>query len=714
MLNRLAAEQLSVAIDPAWLEAADTPADNSTWIGQPRARQAAEFGLQLRQPGMHLLVEGEPGSGRTSLMLSAMRRIAADWPAAADLVYLHHFSAPEKPLALPMQAASGALLRSGLEQMTRELARHILGQWQEASAGIEPGAKSEKTPVAEAGPGSSALESVAALLDARIEQLKRDHSAYILQAAAFEGWLAELRQDLLDQLQQLHLSSEPENQLEACLNRYRANLLVDQRYLCSNGGAPVLHDDDPSLASLFGGCDASENQADVLRLRAGNLLRAHGGMLLLHLSDLLADTDNNLLGRLLRVLRNGRIQLEETVSGQHPSALAVKPEPLPLDVKIVLIATAEERDQLHDTLPELAGFFPVKVDFSERMPANADNYRAIAAWLRARCQALQLPACSAGAVAVLLQAMHRKIEDQRRLSTHFGELQQWLIESAAIALQQQSPQIQAAHVTDAMQQRRLRSALPEQGFRDAIADGEILIRVSGEAIGQINGLTHIDLGDTSFGSPVRISARCSAGAAGIINIDREVEMTGPNHDKGLFILQSWLTSQFVTLTPLSLNAALVFEQEYHGVEGDSASCAELYALLSALACVPLRQGVALTGALNQHGDVMAIGGVNEKIEGYFRLCQQLGLDGEQGVLIPESNLGHLVLDAEVQKAVAAGQFHLYSMHHVLDGLACLSPMPIGAPDGHGHYAEGTLLRQAHDTLQRLREYHHHNRVALTP
>jgi predicted ATP-dependent protease len=252
-----------------------------------------------------------------------------------------------------------------------------------------------------------------------------------------------------------------------------------------------------------------------------------------------------------------------------------------------------------------------------------------------------------------------------------------------------------------MDARYARHNCPERQLRESIVDGEVMINITGAEVGQINGLTHIDLGDMSFGSPVRISARCFAGDEGVINIDREVAMTGPNHDKGLMILRSWLSATFTKLTPLSLNASLVFEQEYHGVEGDSASCAELYSLLSALSGIPIKQGIAVTGAMNQHGEVMAIGGVNEKIEGYFRICQNMGLDGMQGVIIPSRNLAHLLLDDEVVAAVEKGLFNIYTVSNVAEGMALLTGMPAGLLQDGG-YEQGTVLGAAQQHLETFR------------
>ena len=249
-----------------------------------------------------------------------------------------------------------------------------------------------------------------------------------------------------------------------------------------------------------------------------------------------------------------------------------------------------------------------------------------------------------------------------------------MVESAAWARQGGQPLVEVADVHNARQARIHRHNYPEQRLRESIAEGERLITLHGEQVGQINGLTQIDLGDWRFGLPVRVSARTHAGHQGLLNIEREVEMSGPIHDKGVLILHSYLTALFGHLAPLALNASIVFEQEYHGVEGDSASCAELFAVLSSLAGVPLLQGIAVTGALNQHGEVLPVGGINEKIEGWFRVCEAAGLDGQQGVLIPERNLRHLMLDPAVVDAVAQGRFHIHTAARVQDGLALMTGM----------------------------------------
>jgi predicted ATP-dependent protease len=436
----------------------------------------------------------------------------------------------------------------------------------------------------------------------------------------------------------------------------------------------VIYDNDPGLQSLFGGVESSgdsNSTPDFLRLRAGNLLKADGGALLLHLRDILADDQNGaqLLEKLHRFLRNRTLQIEDLGGSSNQGGGFVSAQvPISVNVKLVLIASRDDYYELLEEKPDFFDYFPIKIEFAEKVKANPDNYAAYAAFIAQKCQQFQCLHFSAVAVAALLQAMHRHEEDQIRLSTQFSLLEKLILESVASAELRNAKLVELEDVKAAIDRRYTRHSYIEAHMRNSIVDNELMIAVHGEAIGQINGLTHIDLADASFGSPVRISANCYAGQRGIFTIDREVAMSGPTHDKGVMILQSWLHSNFAKLNPLNMTASLVFEQEYNGVDGDSASCAELFAILSSLAECPIKLGIAVTGALNQHGEVLPVGGLNEKIEGYFRVCKEIGLDGQQGVLIPERNLRHLVLNDEVIAAVQNGLFHIATMRDIGDGV----------------------------------------------
>jgi predicted ATP-dependent protease len=308
---------------------------------------------------------------------------------------------------------------------------------------------------------------------------------------------------------------------------------------------------------------------------------------------------------------------------------------------------------------------------------------------------------SAAAVALVIEDSHRLTGDQTRQSALFGQSETLVIESHAVAQRRGAVRVEAADVQAAQAARHERLACPQERIQETIADGDRLLVVSGELVAQVNGLTVMDLGDHAFGVPVRVTARSFAGDEGLLNIEREVEMSGPIHDKGVLILHSYLAALFAHIAPLSMNAAVVFEQEYGGVEGDSASCAELFALLSSLSGLPLRQGIAVTGAVNQHGELLPVGGINEKIEGYFRSCELLGLDGQQGVLMPARNRRHLMLHERVVQAVAQGRFHIHMANQVGDGLALLTGWPFGQLEAGGYTAHSVLGR-AQKTLMDFR------------
>jgi predicted ATP-dependent protease len=739
MSHILKAAQLNIPLKASDLGFANTSCLSletfPAWVGQPDAEKAANFGLSIFEPGFNMLVLGESGSGRKSLTWQAIQAASAKRTKPNDLVLLYHFETPEKPLPLYLNAGHGVRLRVEMDAFIRQMIKVIPALIVQTAAKEEM--KSEKASneedVSKQGDSKNSVEIKLAeqlrhsLEDFFTEQFARlimivkgDASPFAMaELLKFDLYLAALMRDVCENIEIFNQSAGSDNEglLEGFLGRFRVNVMVDNAaYLNdANLGSPVIFDEDPTFSSLFGGlesADSTSNTADFMRLRAGNLLKAHGGTLMLYLRDINADqqSGSQILEKLHRFLRNGTIQIEEAsgTPGQN-AGIHFAPEALAAHVKLVLIATREEYYALQDELPEFARYFQVKVDFVESMPANQAAYSALAGLVAKFCHQHALRPFAADAVVKLIRFMQRTIDDQMRIGTRFSLLEKLVLESAVMANIASSEFVTAHDVQSALDARRKRHNSPERQLRESMIDGEVMINVTGEQVGQINGLTHIDLGDMSFGSPVRISARCYAGAEGVINIDREVAMTGPNHDKGLMILRSWLSASFSSLTPLSLTASLVFEQEYYGVEGDSASCAELYALLSALSGVPIKQGLAVTGAMNQHGEVMAIGGLNEKIEGYFRICKAIGLDGQQGVLIPSRNLAHLLLDDEVIEAVNAGQFHIYPVSNVLEAIELLTDVPGGTLSGE-RYADNSVLGRAQHHLETFRMALQHNRA----
>jgi predicted ATP-dependent protease len=547
------------------------------------------------------------------------------------------------------------------------------------------------------------------MLDHELQDIRVALKKNIKDSVKLGAYLEQVAHDVLENVelfQAIEPDEEAEERLEALaavLARYRVNLIVDNEGM---SGAPAILDDNPLFRLLFGSIEY-QAESDVLvtdfaRIRAGSLHKAHGGFLMLHLRDLLGDP--LVWEKLRRFLRSSRLQIEEPGTAYSPmAAVSLEPEAVDVDVKIVLIGSAEQYYELQEADPEFARRFRVKVDFAESFPANDATRRASSVFVAHTCARLGLPHFSAAAVARLLEDSHREADDQARQSAAFVRTEALAAESAAICLARSGARVEAPDVDAARLAHVRRHDYLAQRLQESITDGERLISLVGEKIGQVNGLTQVDLGDYRFGFPVRVTARAFAGHAGVLSIEREVEMSGPIHDKGVLILHSHLSALFAHLAPLALTASVVFEQEYHGIEGDSASCAELYALLSALSGVPLRQGIAVTGALNQQGEVLPVGGVNEKIEGYFRICEAAGLDGSQGVLMPHRNCRHLMLDPQVADAVARGLFHIYTMTQVSEGLELLAGLPTGAVVGPlGEYPPDSVLGLAQTTLKAYR------------
>jgi predicted ATP-dependent protease len=546
---------------------------------------------------------------------------------------------------------------------------------------------------------------VKSLLEREMQAIRSGLKKQIKDAGKLNAYLDAIEQDVFDNLELFHGGEDDEGQQEALqsvLARYRVNLVVDNGGL---SGAPVIVEDNPLFRALFGSIEyQSENDVlvtDFSRIRAGSLLQAHGGFLMLHLRDVLADA--LVWEKLRRFLRSGRLQIEEPgVSFTPIAAVSLVPEAVDVEVKLVLIGSREQYYELQELAPEFTRHFRAKVDFADSFVASADTHRASSIFVAHACRQSGLPHFSAAAVARLLEESHREAGDQSRESAIFARTEALVKESATICRARGPGLVMVADVEAALLAHTWRHDYPEQRLREEIAEGDILIEHDGEQVGQINGLTQIDLGDYRFGLPVRLSARTYAGEEGLLNIEREVELSGPIHDKGVFILQNYLAALFAHLAPLSLNASIVFEQQYHGVEGDSASCAELYALLSALSGLPLRQGIAVTGAVNQHGEVLPVGGINEKIEGWFRVCESAGLDGSQGVLIPARNRRHLMLAPQVVAAVSNGRFHVHTVETVNEGIALLTGVETGELNGSGHYPHTSVLGHAQDALMAFR------------
>jgi len=472
--------------------------------------------------------------------------------------------------------------------------------------------------------------------------------------------------------------------------RYRVNVVVDNAH---THGAPVVYEDHPTLANLVGRIEHLPEfgslTTDFLLLRAGALHRANGGYLLLDARKLLMEP--MAWDELKRALRARQIRIETLGHALGLLATAsVEPEAIPLEVKVVLLGDRVLYYLLAELDPDFAELFKVAADFEETLPRDADGEALYARLLAALSRREGLRPLDVSAVGRMIEHGSRLAADADKLSVHLESLADLLRQADYLAGQAGRAAVEGADVQQAIDAERRRGGRVADHILEQIRRGTVLIDTRGAKVGQVNGLSVLQLGAHAVGRPTRITARVRLGTGRVVDIEREVRLGGAIHSKGVLILAGFLGGRYAADRPLSLHASLVFEQSYSGVEGDSASCAELVALLSAISDVPLRQSLALTGSVNQRGEVQAVGGVSEKIEGFFDVCHAGGLTGEQGVVIPEANVPHLMLRHDVVEAVARGQFHVWPVRSVDEALELLTGLAAGARDEKGAFPEGSV------------------------
>lgn len=481
---------------------------------------------------------------------------------------------------------------------------------------------------------------------------------------------------------------------------YRVNLFIDNSNL---DGAPVIMDSNYSYPNLFGRLEY-ENcygslRTDYTMLKPGLLHNANGGYLVMQARDIVS---NQLCYETLKkVLRIKELGIENSVE-QHTSMVMVslKPEPIPLNLKVILIGDELLYQTLISVDTDFKKLFKIKVEFEDDAPLTLDNMNKLARVIHGFCATEELPPLDKTAMARVIEYASKLADDQAKLSTRFGEITQVIGEAGTLARLNKEKLITGKTIELALAQRDEREQKCNEKYFEMINSNTLMIDTSGFKVGQINGLTVMNLGNYSFGLPVKITANTYVGKNGIINIEREVDMSGSSHSKGILILSGYLGEMFAQDMPLSLTASLCFEQLYNGVDGDSASSTELYAILSSLSGIPINQSIAVTGSVNQKGEIQPIGGVNEKIQGFFEICKMRGLDGSHGVMIPKSNEKNLNLSDEVISAVKDKKFHIYAISTIEQGIELLTGVPAGKKDLSGRFPAGSINCLAYAKLRK--------------
>ncbi|MFW6251305.1 MAG: Lon protease family protein [Alkalispirochaetaceae bacterium] len=543
-------------------------------------------------------------------------------------------------------------------------------------------------------------DAVRSRLEGPLEDLREKYEGH----DAVLAYLDDVEEDVLDNIDTL--KSDPEQQgqqvppqvrqqIEALkqqfFKKYQVNVVVDNS---RREGAPVVTELNPTYNNLVGRIEKEMQMGalntDFTLIKPGALLQANGGFLVLTVEDVLRNPYS--WEGLKRALKSNELRIEEVQEQLGLMSIkTLRPQPIPLDLKVVLIGRPIIYQLLHQLDPDMQELFKVKADFDVEMESNAGNSRSFMSFLASIVEREKLPPLNGEAAAAMMEHAHRVAEHKEKISTRFGELSDVLREAGFWATQEGAKEITGNHVRRALEEKIYRSSMIKEKIVDLINRGTLLIDTDQQVVGQVNGLSVMMLGDFTFGRPNRITATVAAGRDGVVDIERESKLGGPIHNKGVLILSGFLSKQFARHSALSMSARLVFEQSYSGVEGDSASSAELYALLSVLSETPVRQGIAVTGSVNQNGDIQAIGGVNEKIEGFFDVCSVKGLDGIQGVAIPASNVQNLMLRQDVAEAIEDGKFHLWSVSRVEEGIELLTGVSAGSRDESGAFPKESIF-----------------------
>ncbi len=775
----LSADRLTGASEPAAFDFRTTEdiAPLQEVIGQQRAVDAINFGLNMHGPGYHIFVTGAPGTGKTTIVQDIVRKHAGTMPPPDDWCMVNNFDDEYRPRPVRVPGGGSARFarsvhrlvmqlrsripqafeghdvekeKAEIEQRYAELKRQVHQQLEttardrnlhigKTAGGIQSIPLVDGEPISPEDfqnlpePRQQAIsEQLAAMandIEAGLRQIQKHNQARqkdldaLMETTArsvvndrmtmvleeYRDWedirrfLDRMQTDMVDHVR--YFLAEPENskdpseksRQETFFRRYAVNVLTDRK---DAQGAPVVFEPNPSYQNVFGRIEKravmGTLETDFMMVQAGSLLQASGGLLIMEIDSLL--THPGVWDALKRALQNRQVQIEDTTTVAGFGTASLRPEPVPLDVKIVLLGSPGVFQMLQEVDPRFGKIFKVRADFDDETRNSAQATALYAAFVARVCRENQLLPFTADGVAAVIAFGQKSIAHQEKLSLRFGLIADMIKESEYWARQAGAEHVTADHVATARHQHRRRYNLYEERVQAYYLDETVMVDVTGSVIGQVNALAVYQAGELAFGCPTRITAETYMGKQGIINIERESRLSGSTHDKGVLILSGYLGRTFARSFPLSLNISITFEQSYGGIDGDSASSTELYAIMSSLSGAPIQQGIAVTGSVNQKGQIQAIGGVNQKIEGFFDICDARGLTGDQGVIIPRSNVKNLMLKESVIRAASRGSFHIYAVTSVDEGIEILTGVPAGTPDVSGRFPADTIYGRIQTTL----------------
>jgi len=749
-------------------------------IGQERAVQAIEFGLNIKSPGYNIFVTGIEGTGKSTIIKDIVTQHAKKLPSPVDWCMVNNFKDEYHPksISVPKGKATRfsktmdkliddlkkelpkAFKHDSYQQRLSEIQKKYTDQQKEIIKKLEASASQHNIQINRTKAGYQTIpivkekaispEEFLALprekqteieenislvqseidttirdinkinqsMNSNIEKLMQEIALFVVKqridvirdeyktAKDILIYLSEVEADILENVQDFIASIEPKTPFEGMMFqparpsflRYQVNVLVDQKDL---KGTPVIFETNPTYQNVFGQIEKRAYMGtvttDFTMVQAGSLLRANGGYLIMEIESILMNPF--VWEALKRALQNKLLFIEDVASGMGYGTSSLRPEPIPMEVKIILLGSYHLFHLLQNYDSKFNKIFKVRADFDHEVIKNEDTIQNYARFIARACNEEKLLPLTPKGVAAIVEYGEKYISNKNKLSIRFGPILGILIEADYWARKRNSRQVTDKDIIKAFTEYRFRYNLYEEKIHESYVDDTIMIDVEGDEIGQVNALAVFQIGDISFGRPSRITAETYMGKQGVVNIEREAKLSGKTHDKGVLILSGYLGRTFAQNYPLNLSISITFEQSYGGIDGDSASSTELYAIISSLSGIPIHQGIAVTGSVNQKGKIQAIGGVNQKIEGFFDVCKAKGFTGKQGVLIPRANVKNLMLKKEVIDAVKKREFHIFQVSTIEEGIEILTGVPAGVPDENDQYPVNTIYGKVQAKLK---------------
>ncbi|MDC7245359.1 MAG: AAA family ATPase [Sphaerochaetaceae bacterium] len=668
-IRELTSREAGFTIPSSSISFPSSLSNQKTIVGQPRAMRALNLAFAIDSDGYNIFVSGEPGTGKKTAIEIATKKYEKDLSKLQDVVFIHNFHTPDAPIPLTFPPGKAREFARSMKYFTTEAYSRIMEAMNEGEL------------------NGQTLTDLASTLLSPIEK------AY--DSDKIRSFFDSIKEDLAEHSYMLSRRMLASKDLQSFLRRYTVNVLVDHGKTTRR---PLIYENHPTFANLFGSLDGNQENLPFLSIHAGSLLKANGGYLVISANEML--NVKGLYEALKRFLTTRHLVIQNSTSNaDHLSG--IRPDPIELQLKLIIVGSSEVYDKFCDNDEEFLKLFKISCEFDYTMKRNSENIAGTIEYLLKVVQAESLLPCDEKAVAELLRYSALIAENREELTTQLALLGDLLREANYWASSEHKNIISAESVLKAVEEREYIGSVSEGRIQKEILNGEMIISLSGYKIGVVNGLAVLDVGSTSFGTPAVISATVAPGSEGIVNIEHEAGLSGEIHDKGLLILEGYLRKRYARTFPLSIYSGICFEQSYGEIDGDSASSSELYALLSAIGEIPIKQNIAVTGSVNQMGEIQPVGGINEKITGFYSVCTAVGNISHPGVIIPFQNKKNLILPYHIIKAIEEKRFHIYPVHTIDEGMSVLTDRPAGKRNQKGNFPPDSLNRTIEDRLKLL-------------